>query len=290
AARSQNGRPPGLRPGGFFRRKPLMSHEAFHALAEEVVDTTLRLDPVTATLNGVHDYDGELGDPGLGAVRRRVEWYREKERRRAAEVDPEALSPAERIEFDYLRSRLRAGLLVWETQREAERCPFLYPDTCLYGAFLLYAREFAPLAERKEPLLRRLSRTRSYLAEARRAIQSCPRVFAEIALEVAEAGKVFVDEVRAGLASQLPEEKARIDAACDEASRGFKEYADWIRADLLSGPDPPFAIGREAFDARLQDEHLLPYDAESLEALGWKVMRETQAEMARVAETIAPGK
>ncbi|HKA24880.1 MAG TPA: DUF885 domain-containing protein [Candidatus Eisenbacteria bacterium] len=267
-----------------------MSRDAWLALADEFVDTSLRLDPVLATVLGVHDHDGELGDPSLGAVRRRVEWLRGLEARLDQEVDEAALSPAERIDARFLRSSIRGGLLVWEGQREAERGVYLYPDRCLYGLYVLLAREFAPFAERKEPMLERLSRVRGYLNEAKRAASGVPPLFAEIADEVAEAGVGFVEELRALLTREFPSEKARVKAACDEASAGFKEYRDWLAESVLPEATGSFAIGRELFDARLAEEHLLPYDAGSLEELGWQLLRDTQAEMARVAEKIAPGK
>jgi len=71
-----------------------MSRDALLALADEYVDTSLHLDPVLATLVGVHDHDGELGDPSLGAVRRRIEWLRTMESRLEAEIDESALTPA----------------------------------------------------------------------------------------------------------------------------------------------------------------------------------------------------
>jgi uncharacterized protein (DUF885 family) len=267
-----------------------MSQEAFLALADEFVDTLLRLDPVLATMVGVHDHDGELGDPSLGAVRRRVEWLHALEARLDQEVDEASLTPVERIDARFLRSCIRGGLLVWEGQREAERSVYLYPDRCLYALYLLLAREFAPLGERKEPMLERLGRVRGYLRDAQRTASGVPRLFAEIADEVAESGVGFVEELRATLAGAFPDERQRVNAACDDAKMGFQEYRDWLAQTVLPGAVAEFAIGRELFDAKLAEEHLLPYDAVSLEELGWQLLRETQAEMARVAEKIAPGK
>jgi uncharacterized protein (DUF885 family) len=267
-----------------------MSQAAFHALADEFFDTTLRLDPITATLAGVHEFDAELGDPSRGAVRRRVEWLREISRRLESEVDPAALTPAEEIDRRYLTSRLAGARIVWETQQEAERNPVQYADTCLYGAYLVFMREFAPLPERLGPLLGRLERTRPYLRAARETLGDCPRLFVDLAAEVADSGAEFVNDVRSALRAALPAESTRVDAACDEARAGFLEYARWLREEKAPESSRPFPIGQEAFDARLRDEHLLPYDAEGLEKMGWEVLRATQEEMRAQAERIAPGR
>ncbi|HEV8481645.1 MAG TPA: DUF885 domain-containing protein [Candidatus Eisenbacteria bacterium] len=267
-----------------------MSKDALLALADEYVDTSLRLDPVLATLVGVHDHDGELGDPSLGAARRRIEWLRGLEARLDGEIDESALTPAERIDARFLRSCVRGGLLVWEGQKEAERAAQYYPDTCLIGLYLLLSREFAPLAERKEPMIERLGRVRAYLQGAQRTLTAAPKLFAEIADESAEAGVGFVEELRGLLAAEFPEEKSRIDAACDDARAGFEEYRAWLAQSVIPQATAGFAVGRETFDARLAEEHLLPYDAVTLEELGWQLLRDTQAEMERVAQKIAPGK
>lgn len=267
-----------------------MSRKALLELSEEFVDTSLRLDPVLATLVGVHDYDQELGDPSLGAVRRRIEWLKNMKQRLEREVNESKLAPAERVDSRLLRSRLAAGIVIWETQREAERNPILYPDNCLYGLFLLFAREFAPLSERLDALLERLDRTGAYLAQAQETLTESPRIFAEVAREVALSGAEFVSELRASLARELPEQMLRIQAACDGAKKAFEDYAQWTERELATRAQPPFAIGRAAFDARLAEEHLLPYDTESLEKLGWKILRETQDEMTRLAAEIAPRK
>ena len=80
-----------------------MSREAFQALCDEHVEESFRLDPVYATLNGVHEYDAELGDPSLGALRRRIEWLKQELERAEREVSVEALQPEERIDYRYLR-------------------------------------------------------------------------------------------------------------------------------------------------------------------------------------------
>jgi uncharacterized protein (DUF885 family) len=267
-----------------------MSREAFHALSEEFVSTSFRLDPITATLAGVHDYDAELGDPSRGAVRRRTEWLREMTRRLETEVDRAVLSPSEEIDCRLLESRLRAGRIVWETQQEAERNPVQYPDTCLYGAYLVFMREFAPLSERLDPLLGRLERTRPYLRMAQETLGDCPALFIELAAEVADSGAEFVDDVRGALRVSLHDEIDRIDAACDEARAGFEEFSHWLREEKMKEAKGAFPIGREAFDARLREEHLLPYDADALEKVGWDVLRATQEEMKTLAERIAPGR
>ncbi len=267
-----------------------MSREAFRALCDEHVDESFRLDPVYATLNGVHDFDGELGDASLGAVRRRIEWLKQQAQRVEMEVAVDELDPYERLDLRLLRSRIRAALLVWEGQGEAERNPILYPDHCMYGVFLLYSRDFAPLADRVEPLLRRLQRTPAYLQSARETVGRCPTLFAETAAEVADSAGPFLDEVRTRLVRDVPERAAAIEEACRSAGEAFRGYAKWAREVLGQRDGGTFAVGRELFDARLREEHLLEFDAESLERHGWELLRATQAQMSEVARAIEPRK
>jgi uncharacterized protein (DUF885 family) len=266
-----------------------MSSAVFSQISEEYVDENFRLQPVLATMAGVHDYDSELGDPSLGALRRRIEWLKRQRQRLETEVTPSDLDSYERIDLLYLQSRIKTELLVLEEQREPERNPTLYPDNCMYGFFLLFTREFAPLEERLEPLLKRIERAPVYLETARETVSSCPRIFGETAVEVSRAALGFIDEMRTSLASDFPGKKKRIESACKKAHQAFEAYARWVETKLLPEADDDFAIGRELFDRRLRDEHMLPYDAESLEKLGWEILREVQAEMDRVAGEVTPG-
>jgi uncharacterized protein (DUF885 family) len=266
-----------------------MSNAAFSQLCDEFVDTSFRLEPVMATMAGVHEYDSELGDPSLGALRRRVDWLRQLNQRLDTEVDEAALESYDRIDFAYLRSRIRSALILYEGQREAERNPVLYPDNCMYGFFLLFTRDFAPLKDRLEPLLKRLERSGTYLETARETVNTCPRIFGETAVEVSRAAIEFIEEIRSKLVEEFPKKKKRIESACKKAVDAFAGYADWIETDLLPKANDAFAIGRKLFDARLRDEHLLPYDSESLEKLGWELLRQLQEEMDRVADEVKPG-
>jgi hypothetical protein len=267
-----------------------MSRDAFRALCDEHIDESFRLDPVYATLNGVHDHDGELGDPSLGAARRRVEWLRDQLQRAETEIEVSELEPHEQIDHRLLVSRLKASLLVWDRQREAERNPIYYPDQCMYGLFLLFSREFAPFEERLGPLHKRIARIPTYLRGARETIAGCPRIFAETAAEVADSAVQFVGEIRAEVSKRGEAPPAGFDAACEAAGSALGEYAEWARSELGQGSDEGFAIGREIFDERLRDEHLLPFDARSLERHGWELLRAHQKQMEEVARSIDPKK
>ena len=267
-----------------------MSRQAFEALCDEHIEESFRLDPVYATLNGVHDFDSELGDPSLGAVRRRIEWLGDQLRRAESEVEVRDLEPHERIDHRLLISRLKAGLLVWERQREAERNPILYPDQCMYGVFLLFTREFAPFAERLVTLQKRLSRIPAYLRAARETVGECPTLFAQTAAEVADSAVSFLDEVRSEIGRREPQAAANLGPPCDAAQGAFREYAAWARDKASQGSKETFAVGRDIFDARLRDEHLLAFDTRALERHGWELLRATQARMEEVARTIHPQK
>src|SRR5688572_19568267 len=128
---------------------------SFSALSEEFVELSFRHDPVEATAVGIHDYDHVLPDDSPEGIQARVSWLRDFESR-LREVDVSTLQPDARIDHTYLCSR------VWTLRTEVEelrvhaRNPVRYPERALRGVFLLLARPFAPLEERKEAILERL--------------------------------------------------------------------------------------------------------------------------------------
>ena len=230
------------------------------------------------------------GDPSLGAVRRRCDWLRSVSQRLEAEVEFESLDAYEKIDHKLLRSMIDYQLILFEKQREAERNPFQYPDNCMYGLYLLFTRDFAPLSERIDSIRKRMERTGAYLEQAKETVTSCPRIFAEIALEVTAEAPGFFDEVTEHLVAELPEQKDDILASAAKAKEAFADYENWVREELLPGASEEYAVGEEVFNARLQDEHMLDTDREKLEAYGVKLLADVQREMNELAERLSPGK
>ena len=239
------------------------------ALSEEFVELSFRHDPVAATGVGIHDYDRLLPDDTPEGIQSRVSWLRDFERRLRTGVDRDALTPALRVDLAYLESRVWALRTEIEELRVHALNPVRYPERALRGVFMLVARPFAPLEERKESILDRLVAIPDYLEGAARNLEPVlPEVVVRTALDVTQSGPSFVDEVTRTLRRSFPGEAERIEFASQRARVGFLRYQEHLEKDLLPRAGGTLGIGAEAMNAKLRHEHLLDTDIEALDRLG----------------------
>jgi len=241
---------------------------SFKALSEEFVEIGFRHDPVAATNVGIHDYDAELPNDTPEGFAERIAWLSGFEARLASNVDRDVLDPLQRVDLALLRSRIAGMRCDLEQIRTQSRNPVRYPETALLGVFLLVARPFAPLEERKEAMLARLMAIPDYLSGARACLDDVSTAAVDIASEVALTGPGFVDDVVRMLLRGFPGEAERIEHAGARARLGFLQYQDYLEQELRPRATGRFAIGEAVMNAKLEREHLLSMDCAALDELG----------------------
>jgi uncharacterized protein (DUF885 family) len=262
----------------------------FGALREEFVEVTLRHNPVAATMAGIHDYDALLPDDSPDGVRERGAWLRDFDQRLVATVPWQDLPTEHRVDFAIMRSKVAAMQADLEELKRHARYPAMYSEAALNGLFLLMARPFAPLEERKEPILARLMAIPDYLKAARANLTEVPAVFRDIAAEVNASGPAFVDGLAGELIRSFPGEAERIEHAASRARVGFIQYQEFLDRDLRGRVGGTFAIGERWMNYKLEREHLLPFDCRALEELGREHVELTRAALEAAARKIDPAR
>jgi uncharacterized protein (DUF885 family) len=262
--------------------------KTFSALSEEFVELYMKHHPVQATMAGIHDYDHRLPDDSPDGMRERVTWLRDLEQRLVASVPSAELPVDHRVDYAQMRCRIAALRADLEEIRMHTRNPAMYPECALTGIFLLLARPFAPLAERKEAILSRLLAVPDYLKAARANITQVPDVYLGVASDVNLSAPAFVDEVVRTLLKSFPGEAERIEHAGGRARLGFLQYQDFLDRDLDAKIGGTFAIGERWMNFKLEREHLLKLDCTSLEALGKEHVEHTRTMLEAEARKIDP--
>ncbi len=260
------------------------------ALSEEFVELSFRHDPVAATGVGIHDYDRCLPDDSPEGIQTRVSWLRDFERRLRTVSDRDRLSGAQRVDLAYLETRVWALRTEIEELRVHALNPARYPERALRGVFMLLARPFAPLEERKESILDRLVAIPEYLEGAWRNLVPVPEVVARTALEITITGPGFVDEVTRALRRTFPGEAERIEFASERARAGFLTYQQRLETELLPRSGGTLGIGAEAMNAKLRHEHLLDTDVDALDRLGVETIERTSRQLDEEARRIQPNR
>ena len=262
----------------------------FTALSEEFVEESLRLWPVWATAAGIHDYDHLLPDDTPDGFRARSAWLRDLEQRLAASVTWEELPTEQRVDYALLRSRISVLRAELEEIRAHARDPVACLRTALDGVTLLVARPFAPLEERREAIVARLMAIPEYLAAAGAGLERVPAAWVALALEVADGGPPFVQEVTRALLRVFPNDAERIEHAGVRASSGLAAFRDALEHDLGPRADGDFALGGRWLDFRLEREHLLPLKNEALEQLGREHVTRLRRLLESEARRLDPGR
>ena len=268
----------------------LETQRAFSALSEEYVEVSLRHDPVAATRAGVHDYDSLLPDHSPDGMRARSTWLRDFDQRLVASVPWEELSIGPRVEFAFLRASLAAERARVEELHRAASNPARPPATALEGVFLLAARPFAPLEDRKEALLERLMAIPEYLEGARLHLQRASAPALAAARDLNLSGPAYLDGVMRALLRAFPGEAERIEHAGERARVGFLRYQEFLDLELRPRGEAPFAVGERWLNYLIEHEHLLSMDAAFVDAHARETMARGERELEAEARRLEPSR
>jgi uncharacterized protein (DUF885 family) len=273
------------RPAPAADRGPL--DDRFYDLVEARFRRLMRDNPIAATFFGIHAFDDELGDGGRETLL--SELAADRAHLAAIEaLDAPALSPAVRFERDLEIHNLRRGIFETGELRVWERRS-LALDTIGDGLFLLFARDFAPLAERLDAITGRLEGVPRHLDEARtRSSEPQVRLWQQIEIESAAQLPALFEEVRAaGRGVLAGPEQRRLDRAADAATVAVDLFTTWLEGTLAGGTDV-WATGRERHDALVELRGFDGLDADGILELGYEKLAEEHAARTAAARELDP--
>ena len=196
--------------------------------------------------------------------------------------------PSARFERDLELHNVRRELFDLEELRLWERRSFGL-DAIGDSLFLLFARDYAPLAERLDAISGRLEGVAAFL-EASKTRATVPQVRRWQELEIEEAHGLpglFDEFVAAGTGVLAAPEATRLERAVASAGAAVEAYAAWLRGTLADGTDD-WPIGRERHDALVAHRAFDGLDADEILELGWQKLAEEQAARVAAAREIDP--
>jgi len=258
----------------------------FAALIDEFVWQRHRSDPVLATIQGVHEFDGVPTDLSAEGFLARDE-LAERWLSRFEGLDQYSVTVVERTDRGLVLAALR-GERVLRPFAAWRKRPSLYADSVVRAAYYGALRDELPLEERLALVVRRLARAPEAFAAARANLEPAevPALWLDIALRSAPGGAAFL---RGPLVAQAPADTALardLAAAALVAADALDGYAGWLRETVAPRAAGAFAIGREAFDALLRERELVAHDADTLETFGAELVRETEAALVEAARAL----
>jgi len=271
---------------------PADSNAAFMRLADEFFDQYyFPTNPTTATLSGVHDYDGKLEDFSRAATDRAIERLKEFDRQVSA-VDAKTLDELTRGDRELVLNYIHGTLLTLETIKPWQKNPDTYSSGITNSAFSIMERKFATPADRLRVLVAREKLMPGALQQARANLSHPPKIYTEIALEqlpgstdffAKDVPAAFADVTDKALKAEFTKSNAAVVAA-------LKQYRAWLKDKLLAQSDGDFKLGAETYRKKLAFDEMVDTPLDRLVEIDMENLHRNQAEFARVAKELEPDK
>jgi uncharacterized protein (DUF885 family) len=216
-------------------------------LADEVLRTACAADPTLATSLGEHGFDGQLPDPSAAARDRRIGEL-EDQSQRALALAETADGTRDLVDLEVLTGALSEELVLLRDVREPDWNPMAHnPGSTLE---LLLTREFAPLPERLESVVQRLTGLADYFAAARDRLGSMPSVFVETArLQLRGLRRMCTDRIPAAADGTAVADAVR--RACAAAVPAVDRHMNWL-ASAATDSLHERRLGAELFSSKLR--------------------------------------
>src|SRR5215470_4229523 len=264
--------------------------EPFPHFVDDYLAYLYEVQPSQASLDGVHIHDDLLEDLSRPAVDAHVRALAGLGRR-LHQIDPQLLSPVERVEHPIVAANIEARMYEHEVIRSWERNPQMYSD--LIGSSIagqaLFA--YAPEPERARRVVSKLRQVPRLVQAARDNIKECPGIFVKMGLESWRGILKFVDVDLPRAFSGLDDLHILGDLAdtSAEASMSIKAYVDYLENDLAPRAKASFRLGREKFEKKLRLEEGITFTADRLLSIALRELHEVQEEFRTVAARLPGG-
>jgi uncharacterized protein (DUF885 family) len=149
-------------------------------------------------------------------------------------------------------------------------------------------REFAPADQRLRQLIAREKAMPAALAEARRNLESPPKIYTQIAIEQLDGNRAFFkDAVPAAFKDvKDPALLEEFKKANDGVVQALADYKKWLEADLLKRSTGEFAFGDETYRKKLAADEMIEQPLDELLAIAERDLRKNQAAFAETARRI----
>ncbi len=271
--------------------RPAGEPAAIDDLVEEFVYSSLAMSPVAATGAGYHVHRGVrldelLDDMSEQAMEQQRRFYRAFEAR-LEEIDPAALTPQQRADYQILADQIALALLELDTIRNYRHNPTLYVELLGRALFDCYARQYAPLEERFRHIVARLEKAPALFAQARANLQDSPEIWAKVAREELKGLIGLVDgTLRKAAPEEIAADYGRAADRCLEALRGFDAF---LAGELPRKPGA-WRLGRERYLRKFRYQLAAGLTPEEVLAAADEELERVRGEMYEIAVRLGTGK
>lgn len=270
---------------------PQSKADSVDQLVDRYFDTYFRFHPTIGTLNGFHQYDGQLEDFSRSNLDREAASLKallpDFQKILAAKPDQ-----AKADDLEFLESQIHSRLLELETIRMWQKDPDLYGSAPAYSIFLLIKRNFAPPEDRLRSVVARERQIPALFSAGRHNLENPPKVYTEVALEQLPGTIDFFrkDVPSAFSAVQDAQLLKEFQAVNSAVIAEYEKYQTFLHDDLLPVSRGDFRLGADTFRKKLLYDEMVDIALDRLRQIGYSDLHKNQQRLKEVAAQIDPRK
>jgi uncharacterized protein (DUF885 family) len=256
-------------------------------------DSLFAYAPSLATAAGVHQYDQRIEDRSAARVTGRIatlkgQLLRLDSLRRGGLVGDDSIDAA------MLDGAIHSELLDDEVIGTWRKNPMIYVQLAGNAVDLLMKRNFAPPVERLRSVTARLGGVPALLAAMRANVTNPPREYTDLAVAIARGSVGFferdVSRWARDAAGADTGALAQFTAANAATVQAVRDAAAWLADSLAPRSTGSFAIGAEAFAAKLRYDEMVDMPIDLLLARGEAALARDRVAFLATARLVAPDK
>ena len=266
--------------------------QTFDFLSDQYFDQVyFHFAPTAGTSAGLHQYDTQLEDYSADAEQKEIAALHDFEKKLLA-IDPTALDATPAADYAILLNNIRANLLELEVIHPGEKNPDIYSSGVTNSIFTIMERAYAPANVRLRAVIAREKLIPQVFAEARKNLNNPPRIYTEIAIEQIDGSIGFFESDVPAAFNGATDAQAKAEFATTNAAviAAMKDYAAWMKSDLLPRSNGDFKYGVDTFTKALVYNEMVDIPLDRLLSIALEDLHKNQAEFARVAREIDPAK
>ena len=262
--------------------------DSFKVESERIVRQFFDYNPAGGRYLGLHEYDGQVADPGRERLAEQTTWAK-AQLDRLAVFEGQSLDEQAQFDLALLKHSLKGVPFAFEELKSWQDNPLYYDNQLNLTSYL--SRNYAPLGDRLESLSHHQRQLPGYLAAAQANLQS---PFARPVLEVAL--RVYRGQIRyrqedvaqaINTAEVSETRRQEYQGANDMAIGAIERFVAFLQAEAGRSHDD-FALGRDLYGAMLKYNDMVDLPIEAITAAGERDLERNFADFEETARRLDP--
>lgn len=263
----------------------------FELFKSEFIDSMWEMNPISASYQGMHDYDDRLPMPDedrkLSQLKFAEDWLR-----KLNAFNYDLLNEADKIDYHLIDDELKNTSFYLNDFKSGEWNPASYNLGRTFFQVINYQKQ--PLGKRLENVSEKLNFVEGYYAQAKKNIETPTEVHTALAILQLEGSKTIfnttlIDSLNAS--SKSEEFKKLFKGKLDKAVVAIDDYKTFLQTNYADKPDDStifrsFRIGKDLYGKKFDAEIQSAYSANEIFQAAVEAKSDLHEKMFRLSEML----